>query len=287
MSLEEAKLAGNTWNFEDRDWEMYVARGEESAATLILDTQENPVAEFIHTWNWKEKGIDPFVYRENNSSTKLQRLGRSTKQQIDSANDRKFNAELYKQLIVSGAIKTPDGNGGFNTDEKSQKDLIELANKKPEVASEAVDAWMDSASFERYMLPGQTPIDLLFNDVSELAFLFTLGNKKQPITKGLFIFDVAGADERTEFNRQVQQIATDRKQDVQITEITENFNLKLRFGQKHLQKVEGICVGEPGQLVDNSNKAEFLKLFNPNWFAELTMLYAEVFDYTRGKLKMS
>lgn len=279
--IEAARAAGNVWTFEERELEMFVANGYIESATDILDPKgEETGAIMIHKFAWTKE--TPFVNRERAFKTSLRRVGRNTKQNIKTTQSVPANAKLYADTICGGIIRQTI-NGEAVDIEKSREDMLEFARHYPESASEAVEAWLESASFELLDERTGDNFDWMFQNLPVKRVLWYIGDRSNPIAAAVLTFNAPPSEERSKFDEEVQNIDSDKKGDVNFAELTESFPRKLQYGQKFLQSVEGIAVEAEGVNYAPEFKQKFITLFNPIWFVEAVEVMHESFTFTKGK----
>lgn len=284
FQIEAARKANNTWTFEGRELEMFVARGEAEVAVNVFDqakTVETGVT-LVHRFAWTAP--DAFVIRENSFKTNLSRIGRRTEQKINTAHLATVNSEFYKSIIKSGKLRIPEVNGKADVNELTQDQMIEHANIYPEAVSEAIETWLDAADIARFDKIG-SDFSFLFKVPDSVKILWVLGKREAPVAAGVFTFQAPSAEERAKYEESVQNIETKRRGDVSSTDIEENFLKKVQYGGKLLLDVEGIAVGEEGVKYDKALKEKFIVLFNPIWFGDVVDVMHSTFDFMKGRSK--
>lgn len=280
--IEAARAAGNTWMFREREMEMFVARGFIESATEINDpaTNEPTGILLIHQFGWENQS--PFIKREKAFKTSLQRVGRATKQRVKTTNLIPVNAEFYSELIQGGIIRRFENGEPVDTP-KSREEMLEFARLYPESASEAIEAWLESAKFKLLVETDGNNLDWMFSSQPVKKVLWYLGDEENPVAAGILTFNSPPKEERERYDDEVQNIESDRKGDVSFAELSENFGKKIQYGSKHLASVEGIAVEAEGNPYSANNKQKFIVLFNPLWFVEAIELVHESFNFTKGK----
>jgi len=284
-NLDAARAAGNVWNFNGREMEMFVARGYIESATEILNpaTQESTGAVLINKFQWSKAA--PFIAREKAFKTSLSRVGRSSKQKIKTTQLQPVNAELYAALIQGGVIRQMQ-DGELVDVEKSREDMLNFARLYPEAASEAIETWLESAKFK--LLDDNYGVDFnwIFTNTPVKKVLFYIGDEDNPDIAAIFTFNSPPKEEREKFDEDVQNIESERKGDVNFAELSENFMSKVQFGMRYLKSVEGIAVEEEGKAftgTNNEEKEKFLILFNPIWFVDAVETMLDGFNFTKGR----
>lgn len=285
-TIAAARAVGNTWEFEGRELEMFVARGEAAVATSIVEPggDSDTGASLIHRFGWTKP--DPFVIRENSFKTNLSRVGRRAEQKINTAHLATVNATFYKGIITGGSLIESSANSKHNTQELSQAQMLDHANIYPESASEAIESWLDAAVVERLSDKG-SGFEFLFKAPDVIRILWYLGLRDQPTAAGVFNFRAPTSERRATYDESVQNVETKRRGDVSSTEIEENFLKKVQYGAEHLLNVEGVAVGAEGKPYDMKSREEFITLFNPIWFGDIVDTMHSTFDFMKGKSKQS
>ncbi len=288
-NIEAARAAGNVWNFNGREMEMFVARGYIESATEILNpaTQESTGALLIHKFQWSKAA--PFITREKAFKTSLSRVGRSNKQKIKTTQLQPVNADLYAALIQGGIIRQMKDGEPVDI-EKSREDMLDFARLYPEAASEAIETWLESAKFK--LLDDNYGVDFnwIFTNTPVKNVLFYIGDEDNPDVAAIFTFNSPPTEEREKFDEAVQNIESEKKGDVNFAELSENFMSKVQFGMKYLKSVEGIALETEGKAftgTTNEEKEKFLILFNPIWFVDAVETMLDGFNFTKGKSKAS
>lgn len=280
--LELAREAGNTWVLEGRELEMFVAEGRASVAVDLLNRQtRQPNGEtLIHNFGWEKN--DPFIVREQSLKTKLKSVGRNTKQEVDSASIVAPNAKLYSSIIQGGVRMIPNGDGGINTEEFSREQMLQLAKNFPEMASEAIESWLDGWQFELVDEEAGS-MDWMFSNTSVVKVLGWIGLRSIPDAACILTFASPPAEKREKYEEERQKINSDRVGELKIAEVSESFPRKIQYGEQYLQSVEGVAVGEPGVIYNDKLKQKFITLFGPLFFVEAVDKMHESFDFTKGK----
>lgn len=289
-NLEAAREAGNTWMFGNKEMEKYVARGEAQVATAILNkvTHEDSGALMIHKFQWTKETA--FVERESSFKTSLRRIGRATAQDVDTAHLITVNSEFYSKIVSGGELRIPKGNNEFEIQEISREEMVKHANLYPESASEAIETWLESPTFELYNEEDNT-FRFLFEAPDNTKVLWFLGNRENPVAAGIFTFKSPKSEERKEYDQVVQKIKTDRQGEVSKTILEQNFMKKISYGVNHLIAVDGIAIGSEGNSFspDSADKKrkghieDFVIVFGPTWFAEIVDVMHDSFDFMKGK----
>ena len=279
--IEAARAANNTWFFEKREMEMFGARGYIESGTDILDAKgEETGAIMIHKFAWTKE--TPFVTREGAFKTSLRRVGRNTKQNVKTTQSVPANAKLYADTIQGGVIRRLV-NGEPVDIEKSREEMLQFAKYYPESASEAVEAWLESCSFEILDERKGDNFDWIFQNTPVKQVLWYIGNRENPLAAGIITFNSPPSEEREKFDDEVQRIDSDKKGDVTFAELSESFTRKIQYGQKFLSNVDGISVETEGNPFQTELKQKFIVLFNPIWFVEAVELMHDSFNFTKGK----
>lgn len=291
--LDLAREAGNVWNFNGKELEMYVARGDVKAATEIINpsTQEPTGALMIHLYEWTNS--QPFILHENAFKTSLSRVGRSTRQKVKTTSATKANADLYAATIQGGIIRRFE-NGKEIDLEKTRAEMLEFARLYPESASEAIEIWLESAKFKLLDDNFGTDFNWIFTELPVKKVLWYIGEESNPIAAAILTFNSPPREKREKFEEEVQNIESEKKGDQNFAELSENFVRKVAFGLEYLKSVEGIAVGEEGKTYAASiegltgkkldeAKELFVTLWNPIWFAGAVETMLEAFNFTKGK----
>lgn len=288
--ITAAREAGNTWMFNGKEIQKYVARGENQVATSILNkkTGEETGALMIHKFKWSKETA--FVERESSFKTSLRRIGRATAQDVDTAHLITVNSEFYIKIVSGGELRIPEGNGEFRVEDISQEDMIKHAHLYPESASEAIETWLESPTFELYTEEENT-FRFLFEAPDKTQVLWLLGNRDNPVAAAIFTFKSPTSEKRKEYDQAVQKIKTDRQGEVSKTILEQNFMKKIQHGIDHLVAIDGIAIGSEGNdfTIDKSDKKtkgqieDFVILFGPTWFAEVVDVMHDSFDFMKGK----
>src|SRR3954468_1775744 len=126
--LEPARKANNTWTFEGKELEKYVARGEITVATNILNraTGKETGAKLLHHFKWQNE--HDFVTRENTFKTNLRRVGRDKSQDVDMSHLVSVNGIFYKAVVDGGTLIIPDGNGKVKEEQLDKEKMVSHAN---------------------------------------------------------------------------------------------------------------------------------------------------------------
>lgn len=284
-NIEAARAAGNVWDYNGREMEMFVARGYIETATEILNpaTQESTGAILIHKFGWSKAA--PFIAREKAFKTSLRRVGRSSKQKIKTTQLQPVNAELYAELIQGGIIRRME-NGETIDIEKTRDDMLGFARLYPEAASEAIETWLESGKFKLLDDNYGTDFNWIFTNLPVKKVLFYIGDEDNPDVAAIFTFNSPPKEEREKFDEDVQNIESEKKGDVNFAELSENFMSKVQFGMRYLKSAEGIAVETEGKAfvgATNEEKEKFLILFNPIWFVDAVETMLEGFNFTKGR----
>ena len=280
--IEAARTANNTWVFEEKEREMYVANGETLVATAVIDRTTKNVSGtvLIHNFKWIDEKA--FSERENSFVTTMRRVGRSNDQLINTTHNATVNAKLYASLVSGGAVVVPLGNGQTTETEKTRDEMLEFARIYPEAASEAIETWLESAHFE-IVEDSASAFDWMFTSGSTIKIKWWIGDKDEPLAAGYITFKSPVSEERKRHDDEVQNIKSRRQGEINIAEMSENFGKKLAYGLKHLLSVEGIAIGSEGVVYNEKLKRDFVIKFNPIWFVQAVELMHESFDFTKGK----
>lgn len=284
--LDDSREAGNNWFFEDKELQMYVANGEMLLTSEVFDpnTGEETGAILHHRLKWMDDRC--FADRENSFVTTMRRVGRSNDQQISTTDLKTTDAKLYNEVIDSGFLRIPKGNGEFVEIEKSRDEMLDYARLFPESAADAVEAWLEAANFKLYNTE-RNSFDWMFSEQSVVKILWYLGDRNDPVAAGILTFKSPTAETRKKYNEEVQVVKTKRQGDQNIAQVSESFAKKLQYGLTHLLNVEGIAVGSAGVKYTESMKKDFVLKFNPIWFVEAVETMHESFNFTRGKSSKS
>jgi hypothetical protein len=285
--IKAARAAGNTWDFNGTELQKFVARGEASIETSVLDrgTREPSGTLLIHNFKWSKE--TPFATRAGAMVTQLRRTGRSSDQDIEAAHLVTINADLYKEIVIGGELKIPKGNSEFETRELSREDMIKHANLYPESASEAIETWIASATIDVISETEEGNLDYLFEADETVKVKWTLGNKDAPVAAAYIIFKTPPSEARKGFDQSVSKMKMKRLGDTNINEIRENFPKKIEYGLRYLLDIQGIAIGTEGRDFDKSSemKKAFVALWNPLWFTEAVEAVQESFEIVSGKSK--
>jgi hypothetical protein len=279
-TLEQARAANNTWDFQGKELQMFVARGEASIATDIINpiTSEKTGAKMIHHFGWVAP--DAFVIRENSFKTNLSRVGRRVEQKISTSHLATVNAAFYREIVARGEI-LQFVNGEAVSKPVGKDDMVQFAKLYPEAASEAVESWLDAPFIERL---GQTDdLTYLFRAPDAIEVLWGLGRSKDDLhAAAIFVFNSPSAEVRASYDSSVQSVETKRTGDVSSTDIEENFKKKLQYGATHLIDVKGLAIGEEGVKFEGHLKEKMMTLFNPIWFGDIVDVMHSNFDFMKG-----
>jgi hypothetical protein len=280
--LELAREAGNTWSFEGREMEMFVADGKMKVAVEVTDrkTQEPNGNVLIHSFAWEKN--DPFLIRESKLKTTMRRVGRNTAQEMETEKSITANAELYRAVIQEAVMIVPVGNGETREETFSREQMLEFARFYPETASEAIETWLESWHFE--LIDEETgSFDWMFSAASVVKVFGWLGDKVNPAAAVVLTFKSPPSEKREKYEEEKQRIKTRRISDLNIMEVSESFIKKLQYGGEHLQSVEGVAIGEISVVYTEKLKEKFITLFNPESFADAVDVMHESFVFTKGK----
>lgn len=280
--LTLARAEGNVWTFEGREMEMYVAQGKAAVAVDILNrqTRQPDGSTLIHCFDWEKN--DPFIIREQSLKTKLKSVGRNTRQEIDSASIVAPNAKLYAAIVLGGEKIFVDNSGEIKREELSREQMLTLAANFPELASEAIESWLEGWHFE---LIGEDAgsFDWMFAASNVVKVFGWIGLRSVPDAACILTFNAPSAAKREKYEEEVQKINSDRIGELKIAEVSESFTRKLQYGREHLQAVEGVAIETPGTVYTDKLKDKFITLFSPLAFAEAVEKMHESFDFTKGK----
>lgn len=284
--LELAREAGNTWTFEGREMEMFVAEGKAFVAVDLLDraTREATGATLLHKFTWDKN--DAFIKREQSLKTELKSIGRATKQEIDSANISAANTKLYESIVAGGTIVGHDKNGKLQTTELSREQMVQMTENYPELASEAIEAWLEGWHFEIIGDPTGS-FDWIFSATPVVQVFGWIGLRTIPDAAVIITFDSPPASKREKYENERQKINSDRRGEMKIVDVQESFTRKIQYGSEFLKSVEGVAVGEPGVIYDAKLRDKFITLFGPLQFAEVVDKMHESFDFTKAKVASS
>lgn len=280
--IAAARAAGNTFEFEGRELEMYVARGEASVATAVMrpGTDDETGALLVHHFSWEN--ADAFVARENSFWTSLSRVGRRTEQKVKTAHQTTVNSEFYRKIVAGGTLKVPKGNNQFDDRELSREEMIEHSNIYPESASEAIESWLDAPKV-KVLTKDSGSFEFLFTAQDVTQVLWHLGPRDNPTAAVVFSFNAPSAEERKKYDESVQSVDTKRSGDVSTTHVEESFQQKIKYGTKHLVKVEGAANGSEGVQVTKADIPAFITRFNPIWFGDVVETMHASFDFMKGR----
>ena len=203
--IEAARTANNTWVFEEKEREMYVANGETLVATAVIDRTTKNVSGtvLIHNFKWIDEKA--FSERENSFVTTMRRVGRSNDQLINTTHNATVNAKLYASLVSGGAVVVPLGNGQTTETEKTRDEMLEFARIYPEAASEAIETWLESAHFE-IVEDSASAFDWMFTSGSTIKIKWWIGDKDEPLAAGYITFKSPVSEERKRHDDEVQNI---------------------------------------------------------------------------------
>lgn len=273
----------STWEYEGKTINSYLACGEAAVEVNILNLNtRQPTGSFLrHIFKWDGDGA--FIARESKNVTKLKRIGRSHDQEVDTVHQVTNDAEFYTAVISSGVIRKLVGNSEFDDIEKSREEMLKLAANFPEDASESIQAWLDSASFELVENDFTNNFDYLFETPDVIKVKWTLGQKENPIAMAILSFSPPKSEVRKEYEDRLQKIKSKRVGELSIAELNENFAAKLKYGANALIDVQGIDVLEPGQRFTKELKNKFIVFWNPIWFGDAVDTMQEAFSRTEGK----
>lgn len=281
--LDAARAANNTFTFEGREIELFVARGEAKVATNIYRNGKETGARLVHQFRWQD--ADPFVRRENSFWTNLQRVGRRQEQTIKTAHQVTVNAELYSSIIAGGTLIEGSVDGEPVTRELSREQMLEHARLYPEAVSEAIETWLDAGKIERYS-EKDLDFDFLFRADDVIKMLWYIGPRDAPIVAVLFSFKAPSSEQRKAYDESVQSMETKRQGDLSTTTIEENFTKKVQYGGRLLIAVDGVAYQGEGQLVnlgEPKQRESFITLFNPIWFGDVVEEMHSSFDFMKGR----
>lgn len=285
-NLRAAREAGNTWEFEGRELELYVARGEAQVATSIMEpgSDRDTGAMLVHRYRWEK--ADAFVEREDSFKTTLSRVGRRVEQKIDTTHLATANGKLYREIIAGGTIVSPPVNGESAREELTREQLITFSELYPEAASEAIETWLDASkvtSLDRV----KGDFSFLFKTPDMINTLWYMGEREAPVAAVVFKFKTPSSEERAAYDDSVQKIETKRRGDVSSTDIEENFRKKISYGAKHLIGADGVAFGEEGKTFDGTNLERFILLFGPIQFSDVVDNMHSTFDFMKGRSRSS
>ncbi len=284
--LKLAREAGNVWTHEGREMEMYVADGRAFVAVDLLDraSRQPNGATLVHNFAWDKN--DPFIIREQSLKTKLKSVGRQTKQEIDSANINSANTKLYESIVAGGEILSPGENGKIVARELSREQMLSMAETFPELASEAIEAWLEGWHFE-IIDSAVASFDWMFQASPVVQVFGWTGLRTIPDAAVIITFATPTAAKREKYEDERQKINSDRIGELKIVDVQESFVKKIQYGAEYLKSAEGVAVGEPGVIYTDQLKQKFITLFGPLQFAEAVDKMHESFDFTKGKAASS
>lgn len=279
--IDLARDAGNTWTFDEKEMEMYVADGTAAVAVAILDRKTRQVngVTMVHHFKWEKN--DPFLIREQDFTTKMKTVGRGTEQEIDTTNMTEPNAKLYAAIVQSGVMIIPRGNGETEEKEVSRTQLLEFARLYPESASEVVETWLDGWHFE--VMGEEECFDYMFEELPTVKVFGWIGNRDNPVKAVILTFTSPSKEERTKFEDERQIIKSDRIGDQKFAEVRQSFIKQYQYGRKFLKDVHGSAVGAPGVKYTPELKDRFITYFNPITFCEAVEKMHESFGFMQGK----
>ena len=281
--LTQAREANNTFQFEGREMELFVARGEAQVATNIFRNGKETGAQLVHRFKWID--ADPFVKRENSFWTNLQRVGRRQEQKIQTAHQVTVNAELYSSIVQSGILIEGIVNGEPQERQLSREQMLEHARLYPEAVSEAIEAWLDAGKIERYD-NSELSFDFLFKAEDVIKMLWYMGPRDNPVVAVVFSFKAPSSEERKRYDEAVQSMETKRQGELSTTTIEENFTKKVQYGGRLLMGIEGSAYETEGNLPnlnDPKQRETFITLFNPIWFGDVVEEMHASFDFMKGR----
>lgn len=280
--IELAREAGNTWDFNGVEKEMFVADGQAHIGVAIIDpkTRQPSNVTMIHNLKWEKN--DPFLIREQNFKTVLKSIGKSTEQEINTTNLTEANAKLYAEIVQSGEMIIPAGNGETSTKEISRAELLEFARLYPESASEVIETWFENWHFE-VVDEENGSFDWLFQAKSVVKVYGWIGDRENPLREVILTFKAPTSEERSRYENERQIIKQNRISDQKIAEVRMSFIKKIQYGKAHLFGVEGIAVGAPGVKFTNELKERFITFMCPVIFGDAVDVMHESFDFTQGK----
>jgi len=217
--IDAAREAGNVWDFNGREMEMFVGRGEIESATEIINpaTQEPTGALMIHQYAWDKS--QPFITHENAFKTSLSRVGRSSRQKIKTTSATKANSELYAELVQGGVIRRFE-NGKEVDVEKTRAEMLEFARLYPESASEAIDVWLESAKFKLLDDNFGNDFNWIFTELPVKKVLWYIGDESDPIAAAVLTFNSPPREKREKFEEEVQNIESEKKGDQNFAELS-------------------------------------------------------------------
>jgi hypothetical protein len=280
--LKESYNVQATWEFNGKKYPVYPARAEQEVATKVLNRQtgRSNGSLLIHKFRWDSDS--PFIKRESSFTTKIRSVGRNSGQEIQQTHLVTTNSEFYNSLISSGETHFSDENKPKVT-EKTAEDMLKLCRNYPEVASEAIETWLDSASVKLLEENESSSFEWMFDAPDTVKILWKLGNPDNPNFIGVLTFKAPSNEARKDFDDYSQKIKSRKEGDVNVAELSENFARKLTYGAKHLRKIEGICFDGDDKELTFTIINKFITTFNPIWFADAVEEMHKSFNFAEGK----
>jgi hypothetical protein len=274
--LELAREAGNTWEFEGKEYELFVANKQGGVSVPIVpETEVVAYASAVFAWDKKDDLLDAL-------DLEIKEVLIEDSRKTDTADITALYAGVFHNTAQSGFwTEIVDG-------EKQEPQFLsreQMLKADEEIQASLIRNWIDSISISVYKKPGETNIDAFFNKTAKNKYILAkIGDKKNPKHVLLFEFKSPSLEIRRELKQKRNAETKDENgKTVRIYPNTSHFRMKQCAN--HLVSVQGVSLLEPGKLFDatsESDKKTFLANFNPIWQVYLTDALFASFD-TTGK----
>lgn len=277
--FNEAKERGLTWEFEGKEYPMFLANSTGNIGMpIVVDERKVGIVIANFDWSGKKPKSEPFLNHLKIDLTEVRDL-ESNETKRHSKNYMAQNCDLFRNIVQSGEFINFDEFG--NQMPPQPKTYEQMCAILPETQSELINTWLKSFHIERYFGQNKSvSLEQLLGEIDTISFKCTIGDKKNPAHVLVLHFNPPTKKTRQSFDDKRINRSSKVENKKEETFVEFDNALKIRYAKQHLRKVEGAFVQVNGIDTPLTESEEDIKLFNDNFNPEWLMDLADALHGT-------